>query len=125
MDEVTAGLLAGLPLALVFIVYMALRGQAFIDLVRGEDGLGSMSDQAAAYTITGAMVLVAFGLGAVAGLIYRWLASPALFLALAVGEAAVVSSVALMTRTALMSDKIALNFAAAAILGTLVPFFAA
>jgi hypothetical protein len=124
MDNITAGLLVGLPLAMVFIVYMAVRGQPFVDLFRGDEELGKMPNQTVVLIVTGAMVLAAFGLGAVAGLIYAWVDSPTLFLALALGEAAIFSIVALITRTELAGDKILLNFAAAVLLGTLVPLFA-
>lgn len=124
MDNITAGLLVGLPLAMVFIVYMSVRGQPFVDPFRGDDELGKIPNQTVVLIVTGAMVLAAFGLGAVAGLIYAWLDSPTLFLALALGEAAIFSIVALVTRTELAGDKILLNFAAAVLLGTLVPLFA-
>ena len=121
-SNVLAGLVAGVVLGVIFIGYLALRGEAFARVMQEDSDLGTMTTSQMRW------VLVAmFGGGALlwgigAGLIYGWVASPSTYRLLAGGAAVVLSLLALISKTPLIPDKIFMNFAVAINYGFLLPW---
>jgi len=74
MNHLSAGLLAGIPLALVFIVYMGVRGKNLVIFFKGLDGTGAdIPDRGWFVVILIAFLAASFLFGIVAGLVYGWL----------------------------------------------------
>jgi len=123
--KIIAGLLAGLPLAGVFIIYFLLRGRAFVAFMKSTDTqLASKADRQVWFMFLGAFVFGALFLGSVAGLVYALVGSPAPFRLLAFGMAVLMTILAFVTRTPIAVDKVFMNFAVAGMLGFLVPLLA-
>ncbi len=119
---ILAGLLAGLPLALVFGVYVLLRGKALVTFFKGlDESMARLSDKAMFGIVLACFLGAAFLFGALAGLVYGLLGSQVRFVALALGAAVLFSILALVSKTPLIADKIVWNFAVGGILGGLIP----
>jgi hypothetical protein len=123
--KILAGLFAGIALAVGFTVYMLVRGKAFVNLVTSDESMQSMSPKVWFYIFLGAFIIAALGFGAFSGLVYHWLGSRVLFTGIALGAALLLSLLALMSKTPMPWDKVAMNFMVGGLLGVLTPLFAA
>jgi hypothetical protein len=125
MNNLLAGLIAGFVLALVFSIYMLVRGQSLAAFFKTDDSLSSLSEKSLSYLLLAGFILVALIFGVISGLVYGWIGSRAYFTALAFGLAGLFSLLALISRQPLVPDKIFWNLAVGGVLGVLVPLFAA
>ena len=121
---IAAGLLAGVVLALFFVVYVLVRRQALVVSFKGmDDSIAQVPDRALSAIILASFVGASLLFGALAGLVYGWVASGGAFAAIALGLAGIFSILAVVSRTPLVADKIVWNFAVGGVLGVLVPLF--
>jgi hypothetical protein len=123
-NKILAGLVAGVPLAVVLLVYMLLRGKALVAVISSQGGSTRMSEKLMYYLFLGTFILAALGFGALSGVIYGRLGSRQMFLGLALGLATLFSILAFVSRTPLPWDKVFMNYAVGGMLGLLVPLLA-
>lgn len=124
MKPLLAGLVAGIPLSVVLVLYMLARGRVMAGVLAAEGDFGALGETQLFALFLGAFALLGLGFGLAAGLVYSWLGSRLSFTALALGLALLLSLLALVSRTPLPWDKVFWNFAVAAILGVLIPLLA-
>jgi hypothetical protein len=115
------GIVAGIPISLLCLGYVALRRDAVVAQFAAGDGSEALSPQAASALVFGTAVAIGPGLGLLAAFVHGWLPSEAAYTALAIGLATLLSVVALASRTPMMLEKIVLNCAVALLLGVLAP----
>lgn len=121
-QNLLVGLLAGLVLAGVFLLYVGLRGRVLVAFFRGMDAnIARLSPRGLLWLVGVGFITAALMFGLLAGLVYRWIGSPLTFTLIGLGAAVFFSLLALVSRTPLLGDKIAWNFAVGAVLGLLVP----
>lgn len=124
MNKILAGLLAGIPLASVFVLYMLVRGKALVSFFKDQDeSFARISGNVLFMIILGCFVGAAFLFGMLAGLVYSWLGAPVYFTAMGLCSALVLSVLAVVSKTPLSLDKIVWNLAVGGLLGLLVPLF--
>jgi len=120
--NILPGLLAGLPLSVVFVVYFLVRGQAFMDMTQvGSPEAGSLHSQQLYYMFLVSFALGGLMLGVIGGLVYNRIGPRLNFLGLSLGLALLASILALFSHTSLPWDKVVMNFAVGGILGVLIP----
>jgi hypothetical protein len=118
----SAGLLSGVVMAGVFILYATLRGQALVAFFQVMDAnMARMSPRVLFWLLVAGFITAALLFGLLAGLVFRWIGAPLTFALIWLGAAMLLSLLALVSRTPLAADKIAWNFAVGAVLGLLVP----
>lgn len=123
MSAFAVGLIAGLPLAVVFLLYVVVRSDSFLNMLQSASNKGlSMSFSSPRLLIAAGFVLASLFFGVLASLVYRWIGAPLPFLALALGLAVLLSVLALSSRTPLPGDKVFMNLVVALILGVGVPY---
>lgn len=121
-QELIAGLLAGLVLAVVFVLYLIVRGRALVAFFQELDSnMAHLPGRALYWMLLAGFTAAALLFGLLAGLVYSWMGSATTFALLGLGAAVLLSVLAMLNRTPLLSDKIAWNFAVGAVLGLLVP----
>lgn len=124
--KIFAGLLAGVVLAGVFVIYYMIRGRAFVSMLKaGSPEMASTSDNALYFMFLGAFVFAALLLGVLSGILYGFIGSPVKFRILAAGLAGLASILAASSRTPMPVDKVFMNLAVAGALGGLVPVLVA
>jgi len=123
-NRLLAGMVAGLPISLLCLGYVAVRRDEVVLLLTE----GS-SDALSPGTATGLAVVAAASIGPAHGLaaavVHGWLPSEGSYLALAVVLATLLSVAAVVARTPMMVEKIVLNYAVAIMLGFVAPRLAA
>jgi hypothetical protein len=120
--NILTGLLAGLPLAAVFALYLAIRGGTLVAFFQSLDpAIAGLSTQALSALLLAGFSAMALVFGAAAGAVYTLIGDPRKFLLLAIGAALLFSVLALVSKTPLTGDKIAWNLAVGVVLGLLVP----
>jgi hypothetical protein len=125
MSLIRAGLLAAIPLAVIAITYMLWRGQSLVEMIKSSSQEPSeMTDRQWYYLMLGALALMPFVFGALAGLVYRWIGSQGIFLALAGGLAVLFTILAWASRTPKPGLKTVINFLVALDFGLLIPLLA-
>ena len=126
MNPFRAGLIAAIPLAVIGVVYMLWRGQSLVEMIKaGSQEPSGMTDRQWFYLMLGALAVMPFFFGVLAGLVYRWIGSPANFLALAGGLAVLFTGLAWVSHTPVPFFKTAMNFLVALDFGLLIPYMAA
>jgi hypothetical protein len=120
-NRVLVGIIAGIPISLLCLAYVALRRDTVVALFAGGDGSDALSPTAASALAFGTAAAIGPGLGLLAALVYAWLPSEGAFVALALGVATLLSVLAVASRTPLMAEKIVLNYVVALMLGVLAP----
>ena len=122
MSNLAAGLLAGLALALVFVLYMLARERKLAGFFReSEESLAKLPEDAFFYIMMACFVAAGLLFGALSGLVYGWIGSPTHYMGLALGLALCLSVLAAVSKQPLVPDKIIWNFAVGGVLGILVP----
>jgi hypothetical protein len=123
MNTIRAGLIAAIPLAVIGIGYMLLRGHSLVEMIKASSQESSgMTDRQWYWLMLGSLALAPFIFGVLAGLVYRWIGSPAIFLALAVGLAILFTILAWIGHTPGPALKTVMNFLVAMDFGFLIPF---
>jgi uncharacterized membrane protein YjgN (DUF898 family) len=123
-SNLVAGLLAGSVLAVVFFLYMILRGRVLVASLRGlDEKIAGLSDKTIFSVILASFVGAALLFGVLAGIVYSLLGSTIRFDFIAFGAAGLLSFLALVSKTPLTGDKILWNFAVGSVLGIFVPLF--
>ena len=126
MNPIRAGLIAAIPLAVIGVVYMLWRGQSLVKMVKaGSQEPSGMTDRQWFYLMLGGLALIPFAFGALAGLVYRWIGNPAIFLALAGGLAVLFTVLAWVGHTPGPILKTVMNFLVALDFGLLIPYMVA
>jgi hypothetical protein len=120
-NRVLVGIVAGIPISLLCLGYVALRRDAVVALFAAGDGSEALSPRAASGLAFGTAVAIGPCLGLLAAFVHGWLPSEAAYTALAIGLATLLSVVALISRTPMMVEKIVLNYTVALVLGVLAP----
>lgn len=124
MNPITGGLVAAVPLAVFFSIYLRVRGNALVIFFQElDERIDNVPGRTLYFLISTGFIGAAFLFGAFAGLVHSWLGMP-VFRYTALGAAALLSLLALISKTPLLIDKITWNVAVGVILGMLVPFFA-
>jgi hypothetical protein len=116
-----AGLAAGIPISLVCLAYALLRRDAVVEAFTSGGG-GTMSTGTATALAIAAAVCIGPGLGLAAAVVYGLIGAQQQYALLAFGLATLMSVAALVSRTPLMIEKIALNYVVALTLGLLMPW---
>jgi len=116
-----ASAIAGIPISLLCLGYVAARRDAVVHLFTEGDGSASLSPGAAAALAFVAAACIGPGLGLIAALVRGWLPSEGAFLALAVVLATLFSVAAVASRTPIMVEKVVLNCAVVIALGIVAP----
>jgi len=124
-SKILSGFLAGIPLSAVLVVYMLIRGKAFVQMLKstGSD-MNSMSDTTMFWLFLGTFLIMGLFFGGLAGIVYYFIGASKTFLLLALGMAVLLSILAAISRTPMVIDKVALNFTVALLLGILIPILA-
>jgi hypothetical protein len=124
-SKILSGVLAGIPLSAVLVVYMLIRGKAFVQMLKsaGSD-MNSMSDTTMFWLFLGTFVIMGLFFGGLAGIVYYFIGASKTFLWLALGLAILLSFLAAISHTPMVIDKVALNFTVALLLGILIPILA-
>ena len=123
MNPVLAGILAAIPLSLLGILYMLLRGRALVQVLQTENPeAGDMTTNQWFILMFGALALAPFLLGILSGLIFRWLGNPPLFMGIALGAATLFTILAWVSRTPMPGEKTVMNWLVALDFGLLMPF---
>ena len=120
-NTVLAGLLAGGLLALVLVGYLLVRGGAFVAVLQEEGEMERIPAKTLFWVCLGGFIGAALFWGMIAGIIYGWIDSSQLFIALAFVLAILASVLAFVTRTPMTYDKVFMNFAVACVLGITIP----
>ena len=125
MSPIGAGLLAAIPLALIGIGFVLWRGQSLVEMIKesGQESSG-MTDRQWYFLMLAALALMPFVFGVLAGLVYRWIGSPAIYLAVAGGLAVLFTILAWTSHTPGPALKTVMNLLVALDFGLLIPFLA-
>jgi hypothetical protein len=122
MNSFVSGLVAGLPLSALGVIYSMLRFEGLADLFReGDAEMAAMGEGPMRLMLLAMFGLGPLFLGGIAGLVYGAIGSQQTYLVLAIGIATIASILALLSRTPMMSDKIIMNYIVAVTLGLLIP----
>lgn len=119
-SRVLASVIAGIPISLVCLGYVAVRRDEVVRLF-SEGGSDALDPRAATALALVAAVSVGPGLGLAAGFVQSWLPSQESYLAVAVALAVLLSLAAIATRTPMMVEKLVLNGAVMFALGFVAP----
>jgi len=120
-DRVLVGIVAGIPISLLCLAYVALRRDTVMALFAEGDGSEALPPAAASALAFGTAAAIGPGLGLLAALVYGWLPSETAYTTLALGLATLLSVVALASRTPLMVEKVVLNYVVALVLAVVAP----
>jgi hypothetical protein len=125
-NKLLAGLLAGLLLAGVFIIYYILRGRAFVAMIKASSPeMANTSDNALYFMFLGAFLFAALLLGILSVFVLGLLGTADKFRWLAAGLAVLASILAIISRTPMPVDKVFMNIAVASVLGWMIPVLVA
>jgi hypothetical protein len=123
-DSILAGLLSAIPLLVVFVIYVLMRGKALVSFFQGQDAsIAQISEKTLFWMILAGFTGAAFLFGTLAGIVYELLGMPR-YQTLALGATIILSVLAAISRQPLTGDKIAWNLMVGLTLGLLVPFVA-
>jgi hypothetical protein len=121
INSLSAGLISALPLAVIFGIYLLLRGKPLVVFFQAQDAsIARIPEQTLFWVILTGFIGAAFLFGAIAGFIHAQLGMPRYQL-LAFGATIIFCILAVISRQPLTGDKIAWNLAVGLVLGTLVP----
>ena len=120
-SRLLASVVAGIPVSLLCLAYVAVRRDEVVRLFTEADTSGALSPGAATALAFFVAAAIGPGLGLASAVVYSWLPSEGLYLALALGLATLFTVAAVATRTPLMAEKVVLNFAVAIALGVVAP----
>jgi len=120
MSRFAAGLVAAVPLSVLGIIYVLIRGRALVEMVMADDPDTLTEGQwKLIFGITLAMAPFAFGL--LSALVYGAIGSSQTFMGIAAGAAVLASVLAILTRTPMTWDKVGMNAAVGLVFGLLIP----
>lgn len=123
-DSLFAGLISAIPLAIVLVVYVLIRGKALVTFFQDQDAsIARIPEKMLFWIILAGFIGAAFLFGTLAGLVYGKLGAPR-YQYLALGATVLLSVLAVISRQPLTGDKIAWNLAVGLVLGLLVPLLA-
>jgi hypothetical protein len=123
-NTMIAGLLAGLALALVFVVYLFFRGRALVAFFQGlDESMARVPARMVFLLILGGFAGAALLLGMLSAVVFGMVGSATRFVMIALGAAVLFSVLAMISKTPLTTDKIVWNFAVGGVLGVCVPLF--
>jgi len=120
-SHLLAGVVAGIPISLLCLAYVAVRRDAVVALFAEGGGSKALSPGVATGLAFGTVAAIGPGLGMAAALVHGWLPSVAAHTTLALSLATLLSVVAVAFRTSLLVEKIALNDAVAIDLDVVAP----
>lgn len=121
MNSMTAGVVAGLVLALSMAAFMFVRGEAFAEIIFAEANIGNLTARQSTFIMMGMGIVLSLLFGLLAGFVYEKLGSTQTFHFLALGLAVLFTVAAFLVKTPLPWDKTIMNFMTALALGALVP----
>lgn len=117
-----AGILIGLPISVISVLYALARRDYVIAAMRaGDPGTGGLSDRAFFLSVLSGFALVGPLLGVLSALVLGWISSPSVFRAVALSLGALMTVAAVVTRTPMTPEKIVLNILVACGFGVLLP----
>ncbi len=123
-DSLFAGLISAIPLAIVLVVYVLIRGKTLATFFQDQDAsIARIPEKMLFWIILAGFIGAAFLFGTLAGLVYGQLGAPR-YQYLALGATVLLSVLAVISRQPLTGDKIAWNLAIGLVLGLLVPLLA-
>jgi hypothetical protein len=116
-SRVLATVVAGIPVSLLCLGYLAVRREEVVLLFTEGGGSEAMTPAAATALAVLMAVAIGPGLGLAAAFVRGWMPSDTVYIALAFGLATLMSLGALAARTPMMAEKVVLNYAVALMLG--------
>lgn len=123
-DSLFAGLISAIPLAIVLVIFVLIRGKALVTFFQAQDAsIERIREKTLFWIILAGFIGAAFIFGTLAGLVYGQLGAPR-YQYLALGATVILSLLAVISRQPLTGDKIAWNLAVGLVLGLLVPLLA-
>lgn len=124
-NKILAGLVAGIPLAIILGVYVIVRGKALVAFFQStEESIQNMSENTLFYIILACFIGAGLVFGTLSGVIYNWVGTATTFRWIAIGATIVLSILALVSKQPLKGDKVTWNIAVGVVLGLLVPLIA-
>lgn len=124
-SRLLASVVAGVPVSLLCLGYVALRRDAVVRHLTEGGGAEAVSREAATMLSFATAAAIGPGLGLMAAVVRGWMPSDGAYLGLAVGIGALMTVIAVATRTPMMVEKVVLNGAVVAMLGLVAPRLAA
>ncbi len=123
-SPILAGLIAAIPLAVIFVIYSLFRGRALAAFFRGQDeSMAKIPENTFFFIVLVCFPCMAFLFGAISGLVYGWLGTPR-YQYVAFGATVLFSILAVVSKQPLPGDKITWNLAVGIVLGVLTPLLA-
>lgn len=116
-SRVLATVVAGIPISLMCLAYLAVRREQVVLLFTEGSGSEALTPTAATVLAVLTAVAIGPGLGLAAAFVRGWMPSDTVYIALAFGLATLMSLAALAARAPMTGEKIVLNYAVALMLG--------
>lgn len=124
-QNVLAGLLAGVVLAVILVAYFLVRGQGLVASFRElDESFASMSDKTLYILLLSMFMLMALVFGVFAGIVYNLWGSNMIYKSIAFGLVVLFSILAVAIKTPMMVNKVIWNLAIGLVLGIMVPVLA-
>jgi hypothetical protein len=121
MKPIIAGLVAAIPVAVFFALYVTVRGKALIAVLQEqEESIAKMTEKTLRILTYIVFIDAALLFGVLSGVVYGWLGMPT-FRYVALCAATLLSLLALVSKTPLVLDKVIWNVAVGVGFGILVP----
>lgn len=120
-SRILASVVAGIPVSLLCLGYLAVRRDTVVRLFTDDDGAEAMTPAAATVLALVVAMAIGPGLGLAAAFVRAWLPSDTAHLALALVLATLFSVGAVVARTPLAGEKVVLNGVVALLLGLVAP----
>jgi hypothetical protein len=120
-SRVLATVIAGIPVSLLCLAYLAVRRDEVIRVFTDGDGTEAMTPAVATVVAIATAIAIGPGLGLAAALVRGWLPSDTVYVGLALSLATLLSAGALATKTPMAVEKIVLNYAVVLLLGLVAP----
>lgn len=116
------GLQAGIVLAVVFAVYILVRGKALVaELKELEASFATLPDNTMLLLFSVGFIMMALVFGVLAGLVFSLVGSIVIYMLIAGGLALLFSFAAIASKTPMMADKVVWNVLIGIVLGIMVP----
>jgi hypothetical protein len=116
------GLQAGIVLAVVFAVYMLVRGKALVtEFKELEASSTRLPDKTMLLLLSGGFIMLALVFGVLSGIVLSLVGSKVIYMLIAAVLAFLFSFAAIVSKTPMMADKVVWNVLIGMVLGIIVP----
>jgi hypothetical protein len=116
------GLQAGIVLAVVFAVYILVRGKALVtEFKELEASSTRLPDKTMLLLLSGGFIMLALVFGVLSGIVLSLVGSKVIYMLIAAVLAFLFSFAAIASKTPMMADKVVWNVLIGMVLGIIVP----